>query len=374
MHKSLHKSFSFSLTILTTLIVLLPLPADALPEQELASAFESQVRPFFAEQFIFDSFQGAGSVTLRYAKRKLSNPLGSLVLVIGRTEFLSKYAELLYDLRDLPFSTYLYDPRGQGASDRLLPEHDKGHVDNFDDYVVDLSVFITNVVTPADNPKPTGAAQNKKLPLFLLTHSMGGTVAALYANSHPDMTQGLILCAPMLAINTNPFPVPVARLLARTASLIGYDTSYVPGGGPYDPSKTFRNNKVTHSQTRFELNQTLVASSPVNTIGSPTYGWINQAFSSMQRLKKNHRQLTMPILLLQAGDDTVVGNRPQSDFCADLPTCTLVNLPGARHEILMEEDKLRNQAISLIRNFLTHHTPTRHQQLSHLPPAKESLP
>lgn len=344
------------LTILAALLLSLPLSALALPEQELASAFPSQVKPFFEEQFRRDSFQGTGNVTLHYAKREISNPRGALVLVIGRTEFLSKYAELLYDLQDLPFSIYLFDPRGQGASERLLAEHDKGHVDAFNDYVDDLSLFITNVVNVHDGTT-TGEARHRQSlpPLFLLAHSMGGTVAALYAERHPDIVQGLILCAPMLAINTAPFPLAVAKLLAHTASILGFGNSYVPKGGPYDPNKPFANNKVTHSKTRFQLNQTLVYSSPSNALGSPTYGWISQAFAGMRQLATSHKHLTMPILLLQASDDSVVSNKPQSDFCTDLPTCTLVTLSGAKHEILMEKDMIRNQAITLIRNFFTQH-------------------
>ncbi|MDD5759845.1 MAG: alpha/beta fold hydrolase [Desulfobulbaceae bacterium] len=358
--------------ILALLIVTLPLTVHALPEQELRSSFAFKIQPFFDEHFLLGTFQGVGNVTIHYAKREIPNPQGTLLLVVGRTEFLSKYAELLYDLRDLPFSYYLFDPRGQGASDRLLPDHDKGHVDSFDDYVSDLSVFISTVIKTPHIQK-TNSTQHPAPPLFMLTHSMGGTVAALYANKHPNVVQGLILCAPMLSINTKPFPLPLAKLLSHTASLLGCSTFYVPNGKAYDPLTSFHDNKVTHSQVRFRLNQTLVSTVPINSLGSPTYGWMDHAFAAMQRLTTEHRQLTMPILLLQAGDDTVVNNNPQSAFCADLPRCTLVNLPGARHEILMEEDRIRDQALTFIRIFLTQNTAGRlEQERSHPPSAKDT--
>ena len=364
----------FFVAILAAFGVILPLSALALPEKELASSFESQVRPFFEGQFSFGSFQGIGGLTLRYAKREapakpqrrfssippgerglneMSNQRGILVLVKGRTEFLTKYAELLYDLRDLPLSVYILDLRGQGLSDRLLPEQDKGYVANFQDYADDLSIFIDTVVKP-----------EPRQPLLMLTHSMGGTVATLYANSHSGRVSGMILCAPMLGINTKPFPVSVARLLAQGASILGFGTAYVPGGGPYDSAKPFASNDVTHSQARFTLNQKLVAETPANALGSPTYGWVHQAFAGMDRISSDHRNLTMPVLLLQAGADTVVDNKVESGFCSDLPACTLVEMVGARHEILMEEDIIRNRAIDLIREFLE-------RQIS---PAKERQP
>ncbi len=352
------------MAILAGLIVGLPTLGLAVPEGELAASFTGQVSLFFEENFTLGSFQGTNGVTLRYAKRQAPNPRGIVVVVNGRTEFLAKYAELFYDLQDLPWSIYIFDQRGQGRSERLLADHDKGHVVNFNDYVADLSIFIDTVVLP-----------DRKLPLVMLTHSMGGTVAALYSNSHPDAVQGLILSSPMLAINTAPFPAAVARLLAQGATRLGFGASFVPGGRPYNPTKPFSANDVTHSQARFGLNQKLIASAPANAVGSPTFGWVDQALAGMAKLVADHRYLTMPVLLLLAKDDTVVQIKPQADFCGDLPDCTLVDMPGARHEILMEEDSIRNQAIALIRNFVERLAPVQHQQgLNGAPQPKEDRP
>lgn len=353
----------------------LPSAALAVSEGALATSFAGQVQPFFEENFTLGSFQGTAGVTLPYAKRQVPNPRGIMVLVNGRTEFMAKYAELCYDLRDLPWSIYLYDQRGQGRSDRLLAEHDKGHVVKFDDYVADLSFFIDTVVQP-----------DRTLPLLLLTHSMGGTVAALYANAHAETVQGLILSSPMLAINTAPLPAVVARLLAQSASCLGFAASFVPGGRPYNPAKPFSTNDVTHSQARFGLNQRLVAEAPANALGSPTFGWVDQALAGMDNLTADHQHLTMPVLLLRAGADTVVQTPPQAALCGELPDCTLVEMPGARHEILMEEDGIRNRAIAAILDFIEGLVPVQHQQglngtpvqqqqgLNGIPPAAEASP
>jgi len=87
-------------------------------------------------------------------------------------------------------------------------------------------------------------------------------------------------------------------------------------------------------------------------LGSPTYGWVEQALAGMDSIARDHRGLTMPVLLLQAGADTVVDKRAQSALCADLPDCALVEMPGARHEILMEEDARRDLALAQIRDFV----------------------
>jgi lysophospholipase len=330
--------------LLSAMVIGLPLPGHAVPEAELPAAFATRIKPFFDQQFSFGSFPGTGGVSLRYAKRVVPDQRGVLVVVDGRTEFLAKYAELLYDLRDLPLSVYIFDQRGQGASGRLLPDHDKGYVRCFKDYVNDLAIFIDTVVQP-----------DRKVPLFILSHSTGGLVAGLYANGHPDSVQGLILCAPMLGLHTAPFPTPIARLLAWSATRLDLGGRYVPGGGPYNPAFPFSANVVTHSKARFALNQRLVAISPGNALGSPTYSWVNQAFVGMDRLAANHRQLKMPVLLLSAGEDSVVDNKAEAKFCRTLPSCTLITMPGSRHEILMEEDSIRNRALALIREFVARH-------------------
>lgn len=352
--KTLNFRFTFKLTHLLVLALpvvwLAALSSSALviPEAELASSFASRVRPFFDGQFTFGSLPGQGGVTLRYAKREVEHGRGTLLVVNGRSEFLAKYAELFYDLKGLPLSFYIFDQRGQGASDRLLPDHDRGHVEKFQDYVDDLSIFIDTVVRP-----------DRGRPLFILSHSLGGVVAGLYADSHPEAVQGLILSSPMLAINTPPFPNPVARLLARSATLLGLGGCYVPGGGPYDPAKKpFVANDLTRSEARFDLNRALITTSPKDALGSPTYGWVAQAFIGMDRLSANHHHLTMPVLLLSAGADTVVDTLAAAEFCRTLPKCTLVELPGARHEILMEEDRTRDRALALIREFVACHTPS----------------
>lgn len=322
-----------------------------MPEPELATAFDAQVRPFVQANFGSGSFVGSGGAVVRYRTRRIDNAAGALVVVNGRTEFSAKYDELLYDLRDLPVNFFSYDHRGQGMSDRLLRDANKGHVVRFCDYVFDLSIFIAKIVQK-ENPGP----------LIVVSHSMGGLVALLHANSQPASVQGMILCAPMLGINTAPLPAGAARLLAQGATVLGFAERYVPGGKPYDPNKSFSDNDVTHSEARFTLNKRLIADMPGLALGSPTFGWINQAFAGMDQLAADHRQLTMPVMLLQAEKDKVVQLAPQTAFCQSLPDCSLVPLPGAGHEILMERDAIRDAAIERIRAFVGGLIPARREE------------
>ena len=51
---------------------------------------------------------------------------GTVLLLNGRKEYLEKYHETICDLNDRGFAVVSFDWRGQGLSDRLLPDRNKG--------------------------------------------------------------------------------------------------------------------------------------------------------------------------------------------------------------------------------------------------------
>lgn len=333
-------------TLWLTVILLLVCTgrSAAVPENQLSAAFDAVIWPFYNNQFSFGYLRGSGGVKIHYAKREVADERGALIVVNGRTEFAAKYAELFYDLRGSRFSFYTYDQRGQGLSGRLLKGPQKGYVACFANYVDDLAKFISTVVRPRHHRR-----------LFILTHSMGGLAAVLYCQRSQIHLNGLILCAPMLQINTSPIPNRLARYIAQGVTAIGGGPWYVFGSGPYDPAKPFKGNDLTHSLVRFNLNKRLIARDPRNALGGPTFKWLAASFKGMSQAMKGAGGLHMPILLLRGSEDSVVGREGEDIFCRQAPVCRLVELAGGRHELLMEKDSVRNRALVLIKIFLKNH-------------------
>src|SRR5579872_7265056 len=73
---------------------------------------------------------------------------GTCVLLNGQTEFIEKYFEVIDELRGRGFCVVTFDWRGQGGSDRLLPDRRKSHIDDFAAYDQDLDAVMRQVVNP----------------------------------------------------------------------------------------------------------------------------------------------------------------------------------------------------------------------------------
>ena len=67
------------------------------------------------------------------------------------------------------------------------------------------------------------------------------------------------------------------------------------------------------------------------------------------------RQIKIPLLLIQAGEEKIVSNDAQVKFINKLkktnPDCHFKVIEGSRHEVLFEQDKYRNQTLDAINQF-----------------------
>src|SRR5436305_6950354 len=104
----------------------------------------------------------AVGATLRAARFEAAPDVparGTCVLLNGQTEFIEKYFEVIDELRQRGFCVATLDWRGQGGSDRLLPDPRKAHIDDFTQYDQDLAAFMEQVINPmtAALPHPPSA-------------------------------------------------------------------------------------------------------------------------------------------------------------------------------------------------------------------------
>jgi len=146
--------------------------------------------------------EGVGGIRLyRQSWLPDGQPRAVVVIAHGAGEHSGRYAHVAARLVDEGYAVYALDHRGHGHS-----EGPRAVIDRIDNAADDLDRLIM-----------LAASEQPGVPLFLLGHSMGGTISVRYAMAHQDRLTGLILSAPLAALEA---ASPVTRLVARVLSAL----------------------------------------------------------------------------------------------------------------------------------------------------------
>jgi len=310
---------------------------------------------------------------------------GAVVIVPGFTEGLVIYQEVIHDLLNNGWSVYIHDHRNQGFSSRLIEGedgHDKGHVDHFDRLVNDLERFVAHVRQTRSDPTREGH------PLVLLAHSMGGTVSALHLARQGADTP--FAAAAFVTPMMEPTVAPAASTRWGDQALRrwchagampfvfgwpGLSTMRVQGGNFEQEWRRYREmldrstHPQTHSVARHDVRWLNRASrcqgddcgSDDARVAGATLGWVDQACAgSAEARGAGAARITVPVLVLQGGEDVVVEPSAQQAFCDNVNAgkdpdasgrCVGWRLPESRHGLLVEVDRLRRPALAQILSF-----------------------
>ncbi|QDP00002.1 alpha/beta fold hydrolase [Thalassotalea sp. PS06] len=357
--------FSISTLLILSLfsgaVAAMPSPYSFSQEQQLTSNISGAIAERFA--------RGTQAVISRDSEPdihyylQIENPENPCVVISpGRAEGYLKYQEVVFDLTNNGFNVAIVDHRGQGLSEREQEERHRGYVQSFDHYVEDLQLVLEQAIAP-----------NCQGPLFLLGHSMGGTIASLYGQKYPERFQAIALSAPMFGIDTGGIPDWLATTMVGLGSGLNSVFSdkawYFFGHGPYQ-QKPFAENELMHSEIRYQIFKDTWQQHPKAQLGGVTFAWLNAAIDAMDNALNNISQFKAPVLILQAEQDTVVDNQAQQVFCEKLAALNKTScvqdgpvvIKGARHEILFESDDMRQEGLSTILDFFNDYLSTEIQQ------------
>lgn len=274
------------------------------------------------------------------------NPRGWLAISHGFTEGSMKYTELIWYFVNEGWSVAICDHRGHGKSFRQVEPLWLTHVDRFQDYVEDFAGFLTHVVEP----------RRAGLPLAVLGHSMGGAVAAHLAERHPELNIfRLVLCSPMIAPSTGERSRRVVEALSRALCLARQGRKCNFAQRPYDGADNFGQPWCcATSSARYHWYWDYVRTHEHYQNSAATYAWLREAIAQTRILfrRRNVERLRIPVLLLQAGQDTMVDNALQDRLVERLPSARRVVFPEARHEIFQCTDAEVERFMDVILAFL----------------------
>ncbi len=292
-----------------------------------------------------EAFMAHDGKRIRYALfGATARPLkGTVVLLPGRNECIEKYFETISDLAARGFGIAMFDWRGQGLSDRLIRNSQRGHVNSFDSYVHDLEQFFDDIVLP-----------DCRGPYYILAHSMGALIALLAAPSMVNRVRRMVLIAPLLTLKSTPLSMKTIRRLTATLHWTGLGRLSVRNGRRSFEPAPFANNVLTTDRHRYERNIEICRKYPQLALGSPTAAWLHAALVACETVKDPAfmAKIHIPSLLIAAGADVVVSTPAIEDYAKALRSGSALTIDGARHEILQETDLYREQFLAAFDAFI----------------------
>lgn len=255
---------------------------------------------------------------------------GTVLVFPGRTEWVEKYGRVVSQIAKMGYSSLVIDWRGQGLSDRLLPDRLKGHVEDYPDYQIDVQAAL-DCARDAELPEP----------YFMIAHSMAGAIG-LRAVMQDLPVRGAVFSAPMWGVQFPVWARPVAGLMGTLAGWAGMGTAFAPTTGPvpYITTAPFEDNLLTTDPDEFQFMKDHLREVPDLTIAGPTMQWVHQAHCECKWLATQPSP-NLPCLTLLGTNERIVPTAPVHARMANWPGGDLVMVEGGEHEVLMEApDKL----------------------------------
>ncbi|MBN1191503.1 MAG: lysophospholipase [Dehalococcoidales bacterium] len=260
-------------------------------------------------QHVESTFAGQHGLSLYYqAWLPDKEPKSVLVVVHGLAEHSGRYRHLAEYFASRGHAVYSFDLEGHGRS-----AGPRCRNNNFSDFMKNLDIFLALVRRKHPSPK-----------IFIIGHSMGGTIATLFAASGQSQFDGLILSAATLKIGAK-IPPPLF-LAARVLSLLA------PGTGLYtiEAAALSRDKSVVEAY----LKDHLVYTGKIRARPGV------ELLKVLNSLPDRYRDITLPLLIMQGTADRLSdpeGSRIMYREVASQDK-TLKIYPGFYHELFNEQE------------------------------------
>lgn len=295
-------------------------------------------------------FRGAGGLRLRQGYWPCPRPgRGTVFVSPGRGEPIEKYYELVRDLMARDFHVVVHDWRGQGLSARLLPDRLKCHARSSEEFLDDFQRLLDGFEDRA--PKPW----------IMIGHSMGAALNLATLIKGEPRISGAFFTNPMLRIKTGRHSMWAVTFQTNWQLNHGRGTEYVPELFEDPFEQTFENDALTHDRERYKIWHEQLYACPHLAVGSPTWGWLAFALKIGDTLLKDKnrvaKRVKTPVTLLCSGDDHIIHKSHTKSYAKKLGKATYVEVAGSEHEVLIEADEYRDQAMLELDALLDHVAP-----------------
>jgi alpha-beta hydrolase superfamily lysophospholipase len=197
-----------------------------------------------------------------------------LLVVHGLAEHSGRYMNVVNHFVPLGYAVYGLDHIGHGKS-----EGTRVYVDRFAEYTDTLKLYFDLI-----------RLEHPDKPVFLIGHSMGGLIGALYLLEHQDELAGAVLSGPLIKMagDISPVVVFMGKLLSTLAPKVGL-TALSAEGVSSDPAvvQAYVNDPLVHT-------------------GKITARLAGELIAATQRINADAARITLPLLIVQGSEDKLV--------------------------------------------------------------------
>jgi alpha-beta hydrolase superfamily lysophospholipase len=237
-----------------------------------------------------------------------SQARGSVVLMHGLGEHSGRYRHVAGFFNDCGFSVRCYDHRGHGRS-----QGKRGDVHNGNPMLQDAEIIIDDFAARFSEPP------------CLFGHSMGGLFAARFALAGLSPLSGLILSSPALALRVTHLELTMLAVLEKLAPSLGVPNGLKTSFLSHDAKAVaaYKADPLVHGKISARL--------------------LRSMLSSVEYCASHAGSLSIPTLMLVAGDDRLIDPEGSKRFFAKLPPglAQLHVYDDMYHEIFNEVDAQR---------------------------------
>lgn len=269
-------------------------------------------------------------VRVRVALTPVEGAKGTVLVFPGRTEIVEKYGQVAGRLAAAGWASASIDWRGQGLADRLLEDPLIGHVGRFGDYQRDVDAMLA--VVKAQLPGP----------LMLIGHSMGGAIGLRAVLRGIDV-KAAAFSAPMWGIAMPALQKPINHALTFVLDTFGQGEMRAPTTPVrgYLLENPFENNNLTNDADAWEYMKRQVVEVPGLRLAGPSVHWVREAVAECRALLR-HAPRDLAVLTGFGSAESIVSKVAIRQRMALWPKGELLEIDGARHELLMESAAMRD--------------------------------
>lgn len=253
--------------------------------------------------------RASNGIDIFYKKDIPNEPVAVIVIVHGFAEHLARYNYFVEKLNQNRIACYRFDNRGHGKSGGAILD-----VESYNDFINDADLIVQKAKT-----------EFPELPVFMLGHSMGGFIAALYGESFKDRLAGQILSgaatdepsainsALKTVINIGNKLFPKLRIKNDLSALISRDEEVI---------RQYRNDPLVHDRATIRFYKQFV-------------------IEGMTKLKNNAKEYSYDCLILHGRDDKIISFKSSENFYNNISSKNkqIKIYDNLYHEILNEAEK-----------------------------------